>query len=305
MTVAVQHSIQPCGVLNHIRVSVRLVGSLVAQVGDQKHILSSFAPRAVRRFLNRRVEFLPIVALGKIIEIIPILTLKVPRSGGPQGFRRSCADEGDLHAIDLFEEVGREHQGAFPAEITADIRELRHLRQLHKAVHSIVELMVARDRHVVLQCVHQLNIRLAPGQDANGFPLDGVSVVHQQHMIPRSHSRVPDRLQPRIAKVLIHTAMHIAGKQHQNIALKPGAFNAFRILCHPGPCRADQHQQRQHPYKNPSAQLPRLLHHVYAPRSFRSICTLRGHTAHRGSLSFNSFHPHDYFPSLPILSRFP
>ena len=96
-------------------------------------------------------------------------------------------------------------------EITADIRKLRQLRQLQKAIRPVVELVVSGDRHIVVHGVHQLDHRLALAESPDGLSLDGVAVVHEDRCVSLHLQGVADLLQPGQTEALVDPAVDVAG----------------------------------------------------------------------------------------------
>ena len=223
--------------------------------------IRAFIPGTVHGFLHRMVQRLAGFILAKAVNKLPFCVLKILGRGAGQRFGRCDPDKRDLRSVYLFHQVGVEHQLAFMIEVAADIGEIRLFRQAEELFHAVVEVMVPGDYHVVFQFVHQVQDGLAPGHGSNRFALEGVAVVHQEHGIAAGSQAVADLLHADIAETLIDAAVHVAGIEDDNIAVRSGLFGKGRA--------AGQHQQYcQHQQYGESA----LLHgfhavflHVFSP----------------------------------------
>ena len=80
--------------------------------------------------------------------------------------------------------------------------------------------MVAHGGDIVAHGVHQLDVRLAGGHGAHRLALNGVAVVHQQHMIACVFVRVPYHGQTGVAEVALNAAMHVTGEEHHHVLLE-------------------------------------------------------------------------------------
>ena len=87
--------------------------------------------------------------------------------------------------------------------------------------------MVAGDGYVVADGVHQADDGLAGGHGADGFALDGVAVIHQQHVVGL-FQRVAHGCKAGVAEALIDAAVHVAGEEHNNVLGQPGFLRERR-----------------------------------------------------------------------------
>ena len=227
MAVAVQEGVDAGGVGNHIGIGVGRAGSLVAQVGHGDDIVRALGNGRVHGGLHGGVELFARLILHEAVDEVALVVLEVLGGRGGDGLGGRHADECDLHALNFLDHIGIEHQLAVLVEVGAEVGKVSHFRQFKETVHAIVKFMVARDGHVVAHVVHQADDGFARGHGADGFPLDGVAIVHQQYMAAFFH-RVPHGGQTGVAESLVDAAMHIAGKQHDNVLGQPGFLGESR-----------------------------------------------------------------------------
>ena len=107
--------------------------------------------------------------------------------------------------------------------------------------------MVARNRRVISDSIHQFNGQHSLRHHADGFSLHSVTVVHQQHMFAPRLCGILDGLQAYQRKALVNPAVNVAGKQHKHVVRQP------LRRCKPDPQANRQNQQQ-------SRNLPNSLH---------------------------------------------
>ena len=150
------------------------------------------------------------------------MTLLVPEIGGigrGQGLRRCDAYKGDLFSGRLYDLVGLEHQLSFFIKIAADIGIFRLVRQFQEPVCSIIEFMIAGNGHIVVHGIHQVDHCFALADRAQGFPLDGIAVIHQDGRIPLRLQRIPDLTEPCKPEALCRAAVDITRVEDHDIAV--------------------------------------------------------------------------------------
>ena len=222
MGVAVQYSINTGDIVDHIDGGVGLAADFGAQVTADDDVLRTFRAGSVHGGLNGRVELRTGIILAEAVHEVAVFILEVGRSGRGNGLGGGHADEGDLHALKLLDDVGIEDELVLIVEVGRHVGVLCHFAgQGQEVGHAVVELMVAGHSHVVANHVHQFNKSLAVGQGADGFALDGVAIVHQDNMVLGSH-RIADRSHASVAPALIDTSMDVTGEQDDDVLGQTG-----------------------------------------------------------------------------------
>ena len=227
MAVAVKEGVDAGGVGDHIGVGVGRAGRLVAKVRHGDDVVRALGDGRVHGGLHGGIELFARLILHEAVDEVALVVLEVLGGGGGDGLGSGDAHEGNLHALDLLDHIGVEHQLAVLVEVGADVGEVGHFRQLQETVHAIVEFVVAGDGHVVAHGVHQADDGFACGHGADGLALDGVAVVHQQHMAGFLQ-RVTHGGQAGIAEALVDAAVHVAGEEHDNVLGQAGFLGEGR-----------------------------------------------------------------------------
>ena len=242
VAVAVQEGIDAGGVGNDVGVGPGSTGFLVAHMAQGHHVLGARFPGSVNGGLHGVVDALTGVVLHEAVDVVAIIVLEVLGGGGGDGLGGGDAHEGHLHAVKFLDDVGLEDKLPFLIEVAADVGEAGLPGQLQEPVHAVVELVVAGDGNVIAYAVHQGDDGVAGGHGAHRLALDGVAVVHQQHMAGLLQA-VADGHQAGIAEALIDAAVDIAGEQNHQVLLHLGG-----IVIGPGgeAQGAGQHQHGQH-----------------------------------------------------------
>ena len=162
--------------------------------------------------------------------------------GGGGTKRHGCcdADESDLHAVKLLDDVGLEDQFAFLVEVAADIGERSLSGQFKETVHAVVKFMVAGDRDIVTDGVHDIDERFAGGHRADRFALDRVAVVNEQDIIVGREAFL-HRIETGIAPALADAAVDIAGVQDDQVLFQRGS----RVLRESGAAAEQQTEHQQ------------------------------------------------------------
>ena len=209
---AVQKHVDPVRMREHVRIGPRLRGGLRPQMSQNVHVVRACGSRAVHRVLHGAVERFAGLILHKAVDVFARLILEMRRRGRGQRFRRRDPDEGDLHARGLQDHVRLQDPLAIFREVAADIRVVRLFDQRKELVGAVIEFVVAGDRDVVLQGVHELDDGLALRQRAQRLPLHGVAVVDQKGRIPLRLQRIADLPQPGVAEAFVNAAVNVAGE---------------------------------------------------------------------------------------------
>ena len=220
VAVAVQQGVDAGGVGDHVRIGEGTAFVLVAQMGQRHHESRALGAGVVHGLLHRVVQALAGLVLEEAVDEVAVFILEVLGGGGGQGLGSADAHEGDLHAVEFLDNIRSELQFAALVEVAADIGEIGHLGQFEEALHAVVELMVAHGGDIVAHGVHQLDVRFAGGHGPDRFALNGVAVVHQQHMIASVFVRVPYHGQTGVAEVALNAAMHVTGEEHHHVLLE-------------------------------------------------------------------------------------
>ena len=184
------------------------------------HIAGAIGPGSVHGGLHSGVQRVAGVILGEAVDVVAVAVLEVGGGGAGEGLGGGHAHKGDLHAVELLDDVGLEHQFAFLGEVGADVGEISLLHQGQEVVHAVVELMVSGNGHVVAHGVHQVDDGFTLGHGANRFALDGVAVIHQHHMVAGGLEAIAHGGQAGVAEALINAAVSVAGEQDHHILLE-------------------------------------------------------------------------------------
>ena len=211
------------------------------------HIRCPLLPGRIHCTLNGSVELFAGLILHEAIDEVAVFVLEILGRGGGDGLGSGDTHKGDLHTIEFLHEIGGKHQLAVLIEVGADVGEAGFFRQLQEPIHTVVKLMVAGDGQVVAHGVHQVNERLAGGHGADGLSLDGIAVVHQNHIVASLFHALTDGRKPGIAEPLVNAAVYVAGKENHHILLEGGLFR-FRA---DNTRQGQQHRHCQNQAENP------------------------------------------------------
>ena len=216
VAVAVHQGINAGGVAEHIRIVIGRRGGFIAQVCNGNHIVGAGFPCIIGCRLHCCVKLLASAVLHEAVNEVALVILEILRGILGQGFRGGNADEANLDPFHFLDHVRRKHQLPVLGKVAADVGELRLLGQVHEVLHTVVVLMVAGNRHIVPYRVHQVNDGTAVGHGAHRLTLDGIAIIHQQHIVGLGKLLL-HRIQAGVAKALVNAAVHIAGKQDHHV----------------------------------------------------------------------------------------
>ena len=225
MAVTVKPCVNAADVRNHIAVHPRGALCLVAYVPHDDYVISTFGAGGVNGFLHGVVNAFAGLILQKSIDVVAAVVHEVTRSRRAEGIRCGHADEGDLHAADLFHEPRLKDQLALFVEVAADVRELGLFGKLQEAVHAIIKLVVAGDGHIIAHDVHDIDNGLAFGHGADGLALNSVAVIDEEHVVILGEVFLYG-IEACITPALVDAAVDVAGKEDENIlilSLRKGA----------------------------------------------------------------------------------
>ena len=107
VAVAVQHRVDAGGVGDYVGVGIRLAAGFVAQMRHGDDIGRALGARFVNGLLNGVIQLLAGCAFEEAVDEVAVFILEVLRRGGRERLRRGNADEGDLHAVEFLNDVGR------------------------------------------------------------------------------------------------------------------------------------------------------------------------------------------------------
>ena len=100
--------------------------------------------------------------------------------------------------------------------------------------------MVAGDRDVIADLVHELDVGCASRHGSERLALDRVAIVDEQNMVAVCHKLVADNVKAGIRPVLIHAAMHVACEKNDDVALQ----SRFRRFVSVGKA-AEEHRENK------------------------------------------------------------
>ena len=228
--VAVNESVQPGGVGDHLAAGPGLGGLVHAQVAQGDDIVR-LGGGGVDGVLHRGVESLAVRTPGDPIDVVAVLILEVGGSGLGEGLGGGDADEGDLYAAHLEHLVAVQHiltghAVGLVVEVAGHIGEVRSLDGSHAAVHAVVKLVVAQSGQVIARCVHQLGDGGALVHGTVGGALDVVAGVHQQDVL--QGVLVGGHLG--VGQILGDVGMDVVGVQYSDPAGGLGFTGCRRLL---------------------------------------------------------------------------
>ena len=156
--------------------------SVNAQMAQADNVVRAGGFRRVDGFLCGSVQLLAVAAFTETVDVVAVPVLEIGRSRLGESLGGTQAHEGDLGAVHVEQLIGVKHGLAgLIHKVGGNIGVLSFfLGQLQELVHVVVELMVAGDRRIVADLVHNVHDVLALGQRADHAALDGVTGVHQQ-----------------------------------------------------------------------------------------------------------------------------
>ncbi len=218
MAVAVEEGVDAVRGGNHLAVGPGGALRLVAHVSHHDHVLGAGGAYVVNGLLHGVVNELAAFILEETVDELAVLVHEVTRRGAAQGVGGGNADEADLHAADFFDDPRVKDKLAALVEVAADVGELRSLDELEETVHTVIELMVAGDREIVSDGVHDVDQAFALGHGADGFALDGVAVVDQEHVVILGQVFFY-LIQSDIAPTAVNGAVDVAREEDRQIPL--------------------------------------------------------------------------------------
>ena len=208
------------------------------------HVIGPLGAGGVNRLLHGAVERLSGLVLHEAVDEVSVVIHEVPGRGGEQGVGSGDADKSDLYTADLLHDPRLQEQLALLVEVAADVGEVCLPLKLQEAVHTVVKLVVARNRRVVAHGVHDVDDGLAAGQGADGLALDGVAVVDEQDIILFGEV-FPHGIQARVAPALVDAAVHVAGIEDDDVLLVSVREGARRNAGEERSEETDRENQRQ------------------------------------------------------------
>ena len=194
--------------------------------------------RIINRLLHCGIQLFAGIILAEAIYEFAVFILKVLGRRRSYGARRSYAYKRDLHTVKFLNYIGLEYQFVVVCKISAYIREVRLLSKLKKALHTIVELVVARYRNVIANLVHKVYVDFAGRHCAYRLTLYRVAVVDQHYVIILCNG-IAYCCQTSVAKPCVNSAVHIAGEQYHNVLGK----TRLRAVCH---CNTRKQHRNSH-----------------------------------------------------------
>ena len=237
MAVAVQQGVNAADMGNHVGIGPGLALGLVAQVAHDDDVIGALGAGGVHGLLHGVIEGFAGLVRHEVVNEVAVFILEVAGGGGADGIGGGDADKGDLHAADFLHEPGLQQQLAVFVEVAADVGEVGLFCELQEVLHAVVELMVAGDGRVVAHDVHDVDDGGAFGHGADGLALDGVAVIHQEHIIGLGEVFL-DRVKTRVAPALVDAAVDITGEEDDQVALLRGRLSR-------GPDAAESDEKRR------------------------------------------------------------
>ncbi len=252
VAVPVEHDVNAGGVRDDIGGRPRRAVGLYAEMRQRYDVVCAVLARGVNGFLHGGVDGLAGLILTEGVYPLAVVVLEVLRRGGGERPRRAYADERDLHTGLFNDGVGVEHGLAvLVVEVCADIVKLRVLHELEELLHAVVELVVARRRHVVAQLVHDVHDVLALGERAYRAALYGVACVGKDDLLALLLKRLLHQSEPLVADVVVNAAVHIVCVQHDDVRALPVGIRRAGA-------QRERHDERQQ-------QCQKLSFHVFPP----------------------------------------
>ena len=227
MAVTVEPGINTRGVSDDIAVHPGRALGFIAQVGQNNHIVCTFSAGIVHGLLYSGIKGFAGVVLQEAVDEFSLGIHEVTGRGRTQGHGSTYAHERDFHAVEFLDDVGLEDQFTFLVEVTAEVGEFSFLCQGKKAIHTIVKLMVAGNGEIITDSIHDIDDAFTGGHGADGFTLDGVTVIHQ-HDIVVSGQAFLHRIKAGITPSLINAAMHVTGEQDNQVLFQRRGGSFFR-----------------------------------------------------------------------------
>ena len=227
MAVAVEPQVDAGGVGDHFVIPPGGALGFVAHVRHDDDVDSAFGADFIHSLLHSRVDGFAVFILHEVVDEVAFGILEIPRGGGAERHRRGDADEADLHTVEFLDDPGLEDQLPVLVEVAAEVGETGLFGQLKEVVHAVVEFMVAGDRDVVSDGVHDVDDGFALGHGADGLTLDGVTVVHEQDVVVLREGFLHG-IQAGVRPALVDSAVDVAGEQDHEILLQRGSGRLFR-----------------------------------------------------------------------------
>ena len=182
MGVAVDQSVEAAHVLDNGGGSPRLGLLVDAEVADRDDVVGAFRLRGVNGVLHDLVQLLAGLVVAEVIDPLACLILEEGRGGLYKRFGGGDADEGNLLLAD-FENLVSGKDGLvidLVPYVCGNVRGVLAFRDFHEAVKAEVEFVVAGDREVVADRVHDVDHALALGQRGRDGTLDVVACVNDK-----------------------------------------------------------------------------------------------------------------------------
>ena len=209
-------------------------GIIVAQMGNQDHIVGAIVPYFVDVLLERLTQPLSGMVSQKVQYRPALLIHDFTDFGFREGIRRDGSDQPDPDLPGIEYAPGLKHRFAVRrAEIGTDISALKRFRALSQCFKSKVKLMIPRHGQVIPQMIHHPDDLSAFGDNADGAPLYGISCINEQDMVIHSLQLLLIQGKAIIADIVLKPHMHVIGMQDHssNLLRVSGGEGVSRCIC--------------------------------------------------------------------------
>ena len=180
---AIEHHVDARGVCDHFAGCPRAALRVDTKVRDRDDIVHTLCLCRIHGSLHGIIKLLAVAAGAEAVNVVPVFILEIRRRGLRDGFRRGNTDESDLLAAEIADRICIEHVLCRVAldvhKVAGKILELCFSRQFLNTAHAVIELVVAVNRIVITDLVHDVDEVPAGGKRADRFALDRVAAVHK------------------------------------------------------------------------------------------------------------------------------
>ena len=220
---AVKHHVDARGVCDHFAGCPRAALRVDAKVRDRDDIVHTLCLCRIHGSLHGIIKLLAVAAGAEAVNVVPVFILEIRRRGLRDGFRRGDADKSDLLAADeIADRICIEHGLCRVAldvhKVAGKILELFFCsRQFLNTAHAVIELVVAVNRIVITDLVHDVDEVPAFGKRADRFALDRIAAVHKGNVRRDGfHVRLVGG-NARIAHVPVNGTVHVVGVKDHDV----------------------------------------------------------------------------------------
>ena len=128
-------------------------------MAHKNHISCPVISRRVNRRLNLRIEALTALILTESIHIGTVCILEIGRCRFCEALRRACSHKRNLDITECEHFIRRKYGISCSQihKVTGIISAVQLARKLQKTVHSVIKLVVARNREIIADLVHDVD----------------------------------------------------------------------------------------------------------------------------------------------------